>query len=156
MSFVVVVLSKDTQNIIPIISVFWYKRLFTSNTKKCRILTKSIFWSGSKSAELIKGKRRWRKKKSLSLSPVAYSICHQSGVSAPDSLLKGCKFESWQKQRENFFSRVNFVCWLLFGVHSTPGPRSFCQKCTWKITAKHTYTLDPTKSEWADNVAVQD
>ena len=34
-------------------------------------------------------------------------------------------------------------------------PRSFCQKCRWQITPKHAYTLDPTKSEWADEAAVQ-
>ena len=34
-------------------------------------------------------------------------------------------------------------------------PRSFCQKCRLQVTAKHAYTLDPTKSEWADYAAVQ-
>ena len=34
-------------------------------------------------------------------------------------------------------------------------PRSFCQKCRWQVTLKHTYTLDPSKSEWADYAAVQ-
>ena len=33
--------------------------------------------------------------------------------------------------------------------------RSFCQKYRWQITPKHKYTLDPTKSEWADNAIVQ-
>ena len=28
-------------------------------------------------------------------------------------------------------------------------PRSFCQRCRWKVTPKHGYTFDPTKSEWA-------
>ena len=32
-------------------------------------------------------------------------------------------------------------------------PLSFCQR--WQVTPKHAYTLDPTKSEWADYVAVQ-
>ena len=27
--------------------------------------------------------------------------------------------------------------------------RPFCQKCRWNVTPEHTYTLDPTKSEWA-------
>ena len=27
-------------------------------------------------------------------------------------------------------------------------PRLFCQKCRWKVTTKHAYTRDPTKSEW--------
>ena len=34
-------------------------------------------------------------------------------------------------------------------------PRSFCQKCRWQVTPKHEYTLDQTKSEWADYAAVQ-
>ena len=34
-------------------------------------------------------------------------------------------------------------------------PRSFCQMCRWQVTPKHTYTLDPTKSEWYDYAAVQ-
>ena len=33
--------------------------------------------------------------------------------------------------------------------------RSFCQKCRWQVTPEHAYTLDPSKSEWADYVAVQ-
>ena len=33
--------------------------------------------------------------------------------------------------------------------------RSFCQKCRWLVTLKHTYAFDPTKSEWADYAAVQ-
>ena len=33
--------------------------------------------------------------------------------------------------------------------------RSFCQKCRWQVTRKHAYTLDSTKSEWADYAAVQ-
>ena len=34
-------------------------------------------------------------------------------------------------------------------------PRPFCPKCRWQVTCKHTYTLHPTKSEWADYAAVQ-
>ena len=41
-------------------------------------------------------------------------------VRAPDSWSKGCEFESRQERRIIFFSRVYFVCWLLFGVHFTP------------------------------------
>ena len=45
-----------------------------------------------------------------------------------------------------FFSRVNFLCWLLFWYPFHPcvtaGARkrsqSFCQKCRWQVTAKHT------------------
>ena len=45
--------------------------------------------------------------------------------------------------------RVNFVCWLLFGVRSTT-----VLACRWRITPKHAYTLHPTKSEWDDYAAV--
>ena len=48
-----------------------------------------------------------------------------------------------------FFSRVNFLCWLLFQYPFHPHvttvackrPQSFCQKCRWQVTAKHAYTL---------------
>ena len=48
-----------------------------------------------------------------------------------------------------FFSRVNFLCWLLFWYPFHPcvtavackRSRSFCQKCRWQVTAKHAYTL---------------
>ena len=67
--------------------------------------------------------------------------------------------------RRILFSRINFLCWLLFCVHCTPLlpqwhmknkiKRSFCQKCRWQVTPKHAYTLDPVKSEWADYTTVQ-
>ena len=76
-------------------------------------------------------------------------VCHSTGswdsllAKVPDSSSKGCEFEPWQKQQENFFSRVNFVCWLLFGLfhpHVTAvarkRPTSFCQKCRWQVTPK--------------------
>ena len=48
-----------------------------------------------------------------------------------------------------FFSRVDFLCWLLFRYPFNPrvtavaGKRSqsFCQKCRWHVTVKHAYTL---------------
>ena len=48
-----------------------------------------------------------------------------------------------------FFSRVNFLCWLLFRYPFHPRltavaskrSRSFCQKRRWQVTAKHAYTL---------------
>ena len=48
-----------------------------------------------------------------------------------------------------FFSRVDFLCWLLFRYPFHPRvttvarkkSRSFCQKCRWQVTAKHAYTL---------------
>ena len=48
-----------------------------------------------------------------------------------------------------FFSRVDFLCWLLLRYPFHPcvttvarkRSRSFCQKCRWQVTAKHAYTL---------------
>ena len=48
-----------------------------------------------------------------------------------------------------FFSRVDFLCWLLFRYPFHPRvttvarkkSRSFCQKCRWQVTTKHAYTL---------------
>ena len=34
-------------------------------------------------------------------------------------------------------------------------PRSLCQECTWQVTPKDVFTLDPTKLEWADYAAVE-
>ena len=47
------------------------------------------------------------------------------------------------------FSRVDFLCWLLFRYPFHPcvtavahkRSRSSCQKCRWQVTAKHAYTL---------------
>ena len=48
-----------------------------------------------------------------------------------------------------FFSRVDFLCWLIFRYPFHPRvtavarkrSRSFRQKCRWQVTAKHAYTL---------------
>ena len=95
-----------------------------------------------------------------------------SVVRVPDSWLKGRRFESLLERQENFllqgrlsvkvagsnpcwsggrifFSRVDFLGWLLFRylfhpcVTSVARKRSwsFCQKCRWQVTAKHAYTL---------------
>ena len=48
-----------------------------------------------------------------------------------------------------FFSRVNFLCWLLFRYPFHPRvtaaarkrPRSSCQKRRWQVATKHAYTL---------------
>ena len=49
--------------------------------------------------------------------------------------------------------RVNFVCWLLFSIHSNPVLLQW--QCRWQVTPKHAYTLDPVKSKWADYATVQ-
>ena len=60
-----------------------------------------------------------------------------------------------------FFSRVNFLWWLLFRYPFHPRvtavarkrSRSFCQKCRWQVTAKHAYTLPMWLSmKWHCNV----
>ena len=65
--------------------------------------------------------------------------------------------------RRIFFSRVNFVSWLLFGAHSIPAllqwhvkdPGHSAKRCRWQVTPRHPYVLDPTKSEWDDYTTVQ-
>ena len=59
-----------------------------------------------------------------------------------------------------FSSRVNFLCWLLFRYPFHPrvtavarkGPRSFCQKRRWQVTAKQAYTLRIHGFAWSDMV----
>ena len=70
-------------------------------------------------------------------------------VRAPDSWLKGRGFEFCRSGGRIFFSRVDFLCWLLFRYPFHPRVTavahkrslSFCQKCRWQVTAEHAYTL---------------
>ena len=51
--------------------------------------------------------------------------------------------------RRIFFSRVNFLCWIVFQYPLHPcvtavalkRSQSFCQKCRWQVTAKHINTI---------------
>ena len=71
------------------------------------------------------------------------------------SLERGCRFES---QQENFLLQSQLCVLTLIRCLFHPlvnavaykRPQSFWQKCRWQVTPKHIYTLDPTKSEWAD------
>ena len=106
---------------------------------------------------------------SINVSVTVHSPLFQWGswdslsVRAPDSWSKGCEFEPQQERRENFLFQsqlcVRTLIWCLFHPHVTPvarkRPWSFCQKCRWQVTPKHTCTLDPSKLEWADYTAVQ-
>ena len=84
-------------------------------------------------------------------------------VRAPDSSSKGCEFKSRQERRENFLLQSQLCVLTLIRcpfhprVSAVPRkrPRSFCQKCRWRVTPKHAYTLGPSKSERADYTAVQ-
>ena len=104
--------------------------------------------------------------------PITYLVSYHIGVShsrdsllvrAPDSWSKGCEFESLQERLENFLlqSQLCVLTLIACPFHSLvyavacKRARSFCQKCRWQVTPKHAYTLDPTKSEWADYAAVQ-
>ena len=68
-----------------------------------------------------------------------------------------------RERRENFLLRSQLCVLTLIRCPFHPCVaavarkrlRSFCQKCRWQVTPKHAYTLDPTKSEWADYAAVQ-
>ena len=78
-------------------------------------------------------------------------------VRAPDSWSKGCEFESRQVRRGNFLLQIQLRALTLIRCPShhrvtavaSKRPRPFCQKCRWRVTPEHTYTFDPTKSEWA-------
>ena len=66
-------------------------------------------------------------------------------------------------EKKGFFSPESTLCALIrcpfhpcFTVVARKRPRSFCQKCRWQIKPKQAYTLDPTKSEWADYAAVRE
>ena len=80
-----------------------------------------------------------------------------------DSRSKGCEFEFRQERRENFLLLGQLCVLTLIRCPFHPRvtamgrkrPRIFCKKCRWQVTPKHAYTLDPTKSEWADYAAVQ-
>ena len=72
-------------------------------------------------------------------------------------------FESRQERRQNFLLQIQLcvltLIWCPFHPRVTAVeckiPRSFCQKCRWQVKPKHAYTLDTSKSEWADYAAVQ-
>ena len=71
-------------------------------------------------------------------------------VRAPDSLLKGCEFESRQERWEKFPLQSQLCVLTLIRCPFHPRvtavarkrPRSFCQKCRWQVIPKHAYTLD--------------
>ena len=84
-------------------------------------------------------------------------------VRAPDSWSKGCEFEFRQEWWNNFLLQSELCVLTLIRCPLRPSvtavalktSRLFCQKCRWQVTPKHAYTLDPSKSEWADIAAVQ-
>ena len=84
-------------------------------------------------------------------------------VRALDSSSKGCEFESRRERLENFLLKCQLCSLTLIRCRFHPRvtaiarkrPRSFCRKCRWQVTSKHAYTLDPSKSEWADYAAIQ-
>ena len=62
------------------------------------------------------------------------------------------KVAGWNPSRSGgriFFSRIHFLCWLLFRYTFHPrvtavarkGSRSFCQKCRWQVPANYACTL---------------
>ena len=72
-----------------------------------------------------------------------------SAVRASDSWSKAPGFESRQERRERFLLQGQLSVLTLISVSVPPRVtavalkwfRSFCQKCRWQVTAKHTYTL---------------
>ena len=61
----------------------------------------------------------------------------------------GWKVPGSSTRKRIFFSRVNFLCWLLLRYPFHPCVTaiaykrswSFCQTCRWQVTAKHTCTI---------------
>ena len=55
--------------------------------------------------------------------------------------------------RRIFFSRVHFLCWLLFRYpfHPRVTAVAFCQRCRCQVTAEHTCTV-VFVFEWSDTV----
>ena len=84
----------------------------------------------------------------FTLSHLHMGSSDSSVVRVPDLSSKGHRFESQQSAGSIFFSRVNFLCRLLFRypfhtcVTAVAHNRSqtFCQKCRWQVTAKHACT----------------
>ena len=81
------------------------------------------------------------------MSPQAAGIAHWLQHQTGDWKVTGSSlFMSGGKM---FFSRVNFLCWFLFGYLFHPcvtavahkRSRSFCQKCRWQVTTKHACVL---------------
>ena len=79
-----------------------------------------------------------------------YKMGYGSGDSSVvEQQIRDWKVLGWRSCRQTFFSRVNFLCRLLF--HDLYHPhvtavapkrsQSFCQKCRWHITAKPTCIL---------------
>ena len=72
-------------------------------------------------------------------SVVEHRTCHGKVVGSSPS----------RSSRRIFFSRVNFLCWFSFWYLFHPlvttvaykRSKSFCQKCKWQVTTKHTWTL---------------
>ena len=74
-----------------------------------------------------------------------------SVVRVPDSWIKGCRFKSLQKRRETFLLQGQLSVLTLFQYPFHPHVTvtaiackrswSFCRKCRWQISAKHTCTL---------------
>ena len=86
---------------------------------------------------------------------ITFSVPHTGGAGIAHWLER--RTRDWKVAGSNpcwnggriFFSRVDFLCWLLFRYPFHPRvttvarkkSRSFCQKCRWQVTAKHAYTL---------------
>ena len=84
-------------------------------------------------------------------------ICNRIGKGAGIAQWLERRTRDWKVAGSNpcwnggriFFSRVDFLCWLLFRYSFHPRvttvarkrSRSFCQKCRCQVTAKHAYTL---------------
>ena len=136
---------------------FWWKSFHMPERKRKQGFQISHFY-GSFSSDNLAGKGLTRVRERLFTTNIYYLLIFLL-------LTWGAWIAQWLERRTHdrkvpgsspgrrggriFFSRVNFLCWLLFRYQFHPSvtavarkrPRSFCQKCRWQVTAKDAYTL---------------
>ena len=167
---------------VPLLSVQYSGHLarcsVTPKNVKSQLLPGPLCWEPAKTGRFLYVCRLHMLKNTLLLlllfSLFLLTACVMSGIILNSLLLERLtgdrKFVSSNPDTSSgriSFSRVKFVCWLLFRVSfphpphprittvARKRPRSFCRKCSWQVTSKHTYILAPRKSGWADYAAVQ-
>ena len=115
----------------------------------------SLLWSNWLTAQTDQASLLWSDR--LTIRLLYYDITDTQGAGIAQWLEH--RTRDWKVAGSNpcwnggriFFSRVDFLCWLLFRYPFHPRvttvarkkSRSFCQKCRhlWQVTAKHAYTL---------------
>ena len=128
--------------------IYSLSKVFTSITFKKKLFCNIAGLLSISMSSLPRAKKNthgipWSWENSKSLAGIAQWLERQT---------RDCKvagsYPCWNGGRI-FFSRVDFLCWLLFRYPFHPRVTavarkrswSLCQKCRWQVTAKHAYTL---------------